>query len=135
MRLAACCFLLAGLITIAFGASPGGVALAGKPETLEAKVEPAGRDGDTMFYNVAATIRHEDTGWDHYCNRFEVLDAATGKLLGIRELAHPHENEQPFTRTLYRLPVPEGVKRIHVRAHDSVHGYETPPMELSLPEQ
>ena len=133
MRLQAVCFLFAGLLGLVWAASPLDAARAGEPKTLEVKIEPAGEDGDTRFFNVTATIRHEDTGWDHFCNRFEILDAKTGKLLGQRVLAHPHEDEQPFTRTLYRMPVPADVTRVRVRAHDSLHGYEQEPVEMDLP--
>lgn len=133
MRLASHCFLLAGLLAAALAVAPFTELHAGQPEVLEVEIEPAGVDGDMRFFTFKVTIRHDDEGWDHYANRFEVLDAATGKLLGVRELAHPHENEQPFTRSLYRVPVPQGVTRVHVRSHDSVHGYENPPMELQLP--
>lgn len=53
------------------------------------------RTGDT----VSVTLRHPDTGWDHYADAWEVLDT-DGARLGLRVLAHPHVNEQPFTRSL-----------------------------------
>ena len=134
MRSAVAFFLFAVSFAALPGASPFGAAMAGEPKTVEVKIERAGEDGDTRFFNIFATIRHEDTGWDHYCDRFEVLDADTGKVLGERELAHPHEDEQPFTRML-RLPVPPGVTRVQIRAHDSRHGYEKEPVEMALPEE
>ena len=133
MRLQSATFLFIGLLSAFFALAPVSQAIADIPKTLSVKIEPAGADGETRFYNVSATIRHADTGWDHYCNRFEVLDAATGRSLGERVLAHPHEDEQPFTRMLYRMPVPPGVTRVRVRAHDSVHGYEPEGIELDLP--
>jgi len=72
-------------------------------------------------WNISATIRHADTGWDHYADRFDVLDE-TGEVLGSRTLLHPHVNEQPFTRSLSGLAIPQGVNTITVRAHDNVHG-------------
>jgi hypothetical protein len=68
------------------------------------------------------TVRHTDEGWDHYANRWEVL-TLDGEVLATRELAHPHENEQPFTRSLRGVRIPEGVDRVVVRASDSVHGF------------
>ena len=133
MRFQLSVWILAGFLCAFSAVAPFGDALADAPKTIDVKIEPAGEDGETRFFNVSATIRHADTGWDHYADRFEVLDAATGRLLGQRELAHPHEDEQPFTRMLYRMPVPPGVVRVRVRAHDSKHGYELDPMELDLP--
>jgi hypothetical protein len=66
-------------------------------------------------------VRHADTGWDHYANRWDVL-APDGTVLGTRTLLHPHENEQPFTRSLSGVSVPEGVRLVTIRANDSVHG-------------
>jgi hypothetical protein len=46
-----------------------------------------------------------------------------GAVLGTRTLLHPHETEQPFTRSLSGIAIPADVPRIVVRAHDKVHGY------------
>ena len=82
-------------------------------------------------YLVEATVRHDDIGWDHYANRWDVL-APDGTLLGSRELFHPHENEQPFTRSL-TLEIPPGIERVTLRAFDSVHGDGGESVELEVP--
>lgn len=71
-------------------------------------------------FNV--TVRHADEGWDHYADRWEVL-ALDGAVLGVRELLHPHENEQPFTRSLSNVEIPGDIDEVIVRARDSVHQY------------
>jgi len=68
------------------------------------------------------TVKHADTGWNHYANRFEIMGPG-GELIATRVLQHPHVHEQPFTRTLGGVAVPAGVERVTLRAHDSVHGY------------
>ncbi|WP_120496025.1 hypothetical protein [Kiloniella sp. EL199] len=79
------------------------------------------KDGDRGWrFNV--TVRHDDTGWDHYANRWEII-TEDGTILATRVLHHPHENEQPFTRSLSGVEIPKGVKKVFIRAHDSVHGY------------
>jgi hypothetical protein len=40
-----------------------------------------------------------------------------------RTLLHPHENEQPFTRSQSGIAIPDGVTQVRVRAHDLVDGY------------
>ncbi|MEQ8658530.1 MAG: hypothetical protein RIC24_14610 [Hyphomicrobiales bacterium] len=70
-------------------------------------------------WTVSATILHGDTGWEHYADRFDVLDE-DGTVLGSRTLFHPHVDEQPFTRSLNALTIPDAVTTITVRAHDSV---------------
>jgi hypothetical protein len=75
-------------------------------------------DGECTFY---VTVAHQDEGWDHYANRWEVL-TPDGDVIATRTLAHPHVSEQPFTRSLSHIKIPAGVKKVVVRAHDSVHG-------------
>ncbi|MCF6445453.1 hypothetical protein [Nereida sp. MMG025] len=71
---------------------------------------------------VAVTIQHPDTGWDHYADGFEVL-TMDGTSLGVRTLFHPHVEEQPFTRSLTGVVIPEGHNQIQVRAKCSVDGW------------
>lgn len=79
------------------------------------------QDNDgTYRFNV--TLRHTDTGWDHYSDRWEVL-ALDGTILGTRVLAHPHVDEQPFARSLSGVKIPKGVKKVEIRGHDSVHAF------------
>lgn len=73
-------------------------------------------------WTISVTLSHPDTGWDHYADGWEVL-SEDGTSLGIRELTHPHVNEQPFTRSLPGVNVPDGTTRIGVRARDLVHGW------------
>lgn len=78
------------------------------------------------------TVSHADEGWDHYADAWEVA-SPSGEVLGTRELLHPHETEQPFTRSLSGVAIPEGVDRVLVRARDSVHGWGEP-VEFVLPD-
>jgi len=66
----------------------------------------AERSGDT--WSVSVTLSHGDTGWDDYADGWRVVDAE-GEVIGTRVLAHPHVNEQPFTRSLGGLKLEEGV--------------------------
>ncbi len=83
-------------------------------------------------FQINATVSHADTGWDHYADRWDVL-TPDGTLLGARELAHPHVNEQPFTRSV-TLTIPEGITTITLRANDSVHGLGGKTFELQVPQ-
>jgi hypothetical protein len=87
-------------------------ALADAPEIVAAH-----SDGQTIH----VTLAHPDTGWDHYADGWEVI-GEDGTALGLRVLAHPHVNEQPFTRSL-RLdaPLPDGP--LTVRARCNVDGW------------
>jgi len=72
-------------------------------------------------YSFDVTVKHADAGWDHYANKWEVV-TPDGKVIATRTLAHPHDNEQPFTRSKSGIKVPAGVKEVIIRAGDSVHG-------------
>lgn len=108
----------------------GGAAQADAPRVVHAEASPNG-DGT---YTVTATVRHGDTGWDHYADNFEVL-APDGTLLDRRVLYHPHVDEQPFTRSTDGVKVPSGIKNVIVRAHDKVHGYGKGTVTINLPDR
>ncbi|MEL6734841.1 MAG: hypothetical protein AAFO98_03020 [Pseudomonadota bacterium] len=91
-------------------------AQAGEADVVKVDVR---KTGDTYRFSVA--VLHADTGWDHYANAFEVV-GPDGTVLATRVLAHPHVNEQPFTRSLGNVAIPDTVQSVTVRAVDSVHG-------------
>lgn len=102
-------------------------AIAGEADVLNATATKASNGS----YRISATILHNDTGWDHYADAFEVL-SAEGAVLGTRVLHHPHENEQPFTRSLSNVQVPPGAAYVIVRAHDKIHGFGGKEFKLNL---
>ena len=83
-------------------------------------------------YRFDVTVRHADTGWSHYADRFDIL-APDGTVLGTRVLYHPHVDEQPFTRSLSGVAIPEGIRKVTVRAHDLVHGTGGSVVTVTLP--
>ena len=83
--------------------------------SAEAIREPGGT------HRFVVTVASDDIGWEGYADRWEVV-APDGAVLGTRVLLHPHEAEQPFTRSLGGVAIPEEIDRVTVRAHDSVHG-------------
>src|SRR5919106_5094264 len=87
-----------------------GPAMAGEPVVVAARAVP---DGATWNFDV--TVAHADAGWGHYADGWEVA-APDGTRLGFRELLHPHEAEQPFTRSLPGVAIPPGVTRVLIRA-------------------
>jgi hypothetical protein len=107
-----------------------GAARAGEADVVDVEITRTG-DG-TYRFDVA--VRHADTGWDHYADAWEVL-TPDGTVLGTRTLLHPHENEQPFTRSLTGVAIPAGISSVTVRAHDSVDGYGGEELTVSLPQE
>jgi len=86
-------------------------------------------NGDTWRFDV--TVEHPDTGWDHYADGWRIEDA-DGNELGMRILAHPHVNEQPFTRSLSGVSIPDGTTEVYIRARDLVHGWNEDTTAVSL---
>jgi hypothetical protein len=56
-------------------------------------------------------------------------------VLGIRELAHDHAAEQPFTRSLAAVPVPAAVRIVTIEARDLVNGWGGATVEVDLDAQ
>lgn len=80
---------------------------------------------------IKVTLEHNDTGWDHFADIWQVVDGK-GNVLGNRVLQHPHVKEQPFTRDLAGVKVPDGVTTIFIKAHDKVHGWTTNRLKVDL---
>ena len=80
----------------------------------------------------SVTLEHNDQGWHHYADLWEVV-TLDGSVLGSRVLYHPHENEQPFTRSLSGVMIPQGMNQVKIRAHDSVHGYGKQEFLVDIP--
>lgn len=91
-------------------------AIAGPAEVVDVQAQ---KSGGTWRFDV--TLKHADTGWDHYADGWGVY-LPDGTELGYRVLAHPHVEEQPFTRSLSGVKIPEGTTSIVIRPRDSVHG-------------
>jgi len=104
-----------------------GYVMAGEADVIDVQISASGNG----LFQISATLEHADTGWDHYANRWDVLDE-NGNVLGSRELLHPHVNEQPFTRSL-QLKIPESVKTVTIQANDSVHELGGKTFSIAVP--
>ena len=104
-------------------------AFAGEADVTQVEVVRTG----PRTYRISVSVLHQDEGWKHYADRWEVL-APDGRVLATRTLYHPHVNEQPFTRRLDAVKVPAEIHRIEVRAHCLVHATGGKTMTVSLPE-
>jgi len=85
-------------------------------------------DGSWCF---GTSVRHNDQGWNHYADGWSVIDTA-GNQLGYRRLGHPHDNEQPFTRSLCDIKIPAGISKVIVRAKCNQHGFGGRPIVIDL---
>ncbi len=103
-------------------------AVAGEADVVGAKATQSD-DGSWRF---DVSVRHDDEGWDHYANAWRVY-APDGTLLGERILLHPHENEQPFTRSQSGIDIDPALGEVVIRAHDLVHEEGGKELRLTLP--
>ena len=103
-------------------------AAADPAEIVGAEAIP-GADG----WRFDVTLRHADTGWDDYADGWRV-EAEDGTVLGTRELLHPHVQEQPFTRSLGGVALPEGTREVWIAASTNVGGWEGERFALTLPD-
>ena len=100
--------------------------LAGESDVVAAKAQ---KSGDNWRFDV--TVRHADTGWEHYADAWRVV-GPDGTVYGSRTLFHPHVDEQPFTRSLTDVVIPSDVTEVIIEAHDNVHGWGGAKVTVSL---
>ena len=113
------------MVTMIIGAN---LVHAGEADVVDVSVKKSGNNN----YSFSVTVRHADEGWDHYANKWDVV-APDGTVLGTRVLYHPHVDEQPFTRSLSGVNIPDTVDTVTVRAHDSVHEYGGKTVTIEVP--
>ncbi|MCB9138797.1 MAG: hypothetical protein H6642_10665 [Caldilineaceae bacterium] len=85
---------------------------------------------DDAAWRFDVTLAYPDTGWEDYADGWHVA-TPDGAVLESRRLLHPHENEQPFTRSLTDVKIPADVTEILIRSHDLRSGYS--PDTLTIP--
>jgi len=125
------------------GATPAGTA----PDTPETTKTTGRAGGDDLFpdvLEVSANLRDDGT-WtfdvtisspydspDRYADAWRVL-APDGTELGVRELLHDHAGEQPFTRSLSGVEIPDEITEVTVQARDRLNGWGGAIVTVNLP--
>ena len=88
--------------------------------------EPRIRDATAcksgMSWRVDVTLEHPDSGWDHYADGWEVLDA-DGNRLGYRGCITRMSTSSPLPARSPISTCPTARAKIHIRAHCSVDGW------------
>ncbi len=75
------------------------------------------------LWQFDVTVRHNDEGWNHYADAWQIVNPKNGTVISERILAHPHVEEQPFTRSKGGIALPAGLKEVLVRAKCQLHGF------------
>ena len=111
--------LIALPVTMAFSAPKGNA------DVLFVRAVETGKE----IWTFDVTVSHPDTGWKDYANGWDVVlpDKTVLKTNSDNEftrvLWHPHQTEQPFTRSQGGLKIPAAIEKVQVRAHDLVNGF------------
>jgi len=97
------------------------------PDVVDADVN---RGSDT--YNFDVTISSPYDSPERYADAFRIV-GDDGRVYAVRELLHDHSGEQPFTRSVGPVGIPESVETVTVEARDLVYGWGGDTVEITLP--
>jgi hypothetical protein len=98
------------------------------PDVLAAKVRSAG--ADKFDFDVTVSSPYDTP--QRYADGFRVL-GKNGTVYGERKLWHDHAGEQPFTRDLYGVKIPNAAHKVVIQARDQRFGYGGKTIEVALP--
>jgi hypothetical protein len=100
------------------------------PDIVGASFDPI---GDTTW-SVRVTLSSPYDSEDRYADAWRVL-LPNGTVLGTRQLTHDHAAEQPFTRALNNVEIPEDTQSVLIEGHDLINGWSEDTIEFDLPER
>ena len=100
------------------------------PDIVGAIFDPI---GDTTW-SIRVTISSPYDTEERYADAWRVL-TLDGLVLGTRQLTHDHAAEQPFTRALNNVEIPEGTESVLIEAHDLINGWSDERIDFALPEK
>lgn len=103
-------------------------AVAGDVDVVNVQIHKSGN----RHYDFDVTLKHNDTGWDHYADKWDIV-GPDGKVIATRVLFHPHEDEQPFTRSLENVAIPAGITEVTIRGAAKPHGYGGKTQKVKIP--
>ncbi len=93
----------------------------------------ASREGaDDLRFDVTVSSPYDSP--DRYADAWRVR-GPDGSVYGVRELLHDHAGEQPFTRSLDGVEVPEGVEVVTIEARDLANGWGGATVDVRVPER
>ncbi|GGX40375.1 hypothetical protein [Saccharospirillum salsuginis] len=99
------------------------------PDVVDVTVEQSG----AHRYDFSVTLSSPYDSPQRYADAFRVM-SEDGTVFGVRQLLHHHANEQPFTRGLYGISIPEDYQRVVVQGRDLEHGWGGGQQVVELPD-
>lgn len=100
------------------------------PDVVSAKV--TARGDDRFDFDVTVSSPYDSAA--RYADAFRVL-GPKGEVYGERVLLHDHAGEQPFTRDLYGVAIPAGLRTVTIEARDQKYGWGGRRIEVALPQR
>lgn len=97
------------------------------PDVVDVSVS---RDAGSYDFDVTVSSPYDSP--KRHADAWRVV-GDDGQVYGVRELTHDHANEQPFTRSLSGVDIPESVDTVTVQARDLVYGWGGAVVEIGLP--
>jgi hypothetical protein len=98
------------------------------PDVLGVKAASRG----AQVFDFAVTVSSPYDTPQRYADAFRVM-GKDRNVYGERKLLHDHAGEQPFTRELYGVNIPTGVRVVVVQARDQKYGYGGKTVEIAVP--
>jgi hypothetical protein len=120
--------LVLGACLAAFAARAADPASQRYPDVVAVKAQS--RAADSFDFDVTVSSPYDTP--QRYTDAFRVV-GKDGTVYGERRLLHDHAGEQPFTRDLYGVRIPRGVRTVTVQARDQKYGYGGRTVEVALP--
>lgn len=97
------------------------------PDVVDVSVS---RNGSVYDFDVTMSSPYDSP--ERYADAWRVI-GDDGHVYGIRELLHDHADEQPFTRSLRGVEIPDSVTSVTIQGRDQVYGWGGDVVEVSLP--
>jgi hypothetical protein len=97
------------------------------PDVIDVVIIPT---ADSYTFNVTLSSPYDSAS--RYADAFRIM-SPEGEVYGVRELLHDHAYEQPFTRALRQIYIPENVTEVIVQGRDQQYGWGGKTQTLTLP--
>jgi hypothetical protein len=98
------------------------------PDVVSVRVSARGADR----FDFDATISSPYDTPQRYADAFRAM-SKDGTVFGERILFHDHAGEQPFTRDLYSVTIPNTTREVVIQARDKRYGYGGRTVTVALP--
>ena len=83
-------------------------------------------------YRFNVTVSSPYDSAKRYADAYRIM-SESGEVFGIRELAHDHAYEQPFTRSVSGVKIPDDVRTLIIEGRDQQYGWGGKTFTIELP--